>query len=233
MRIRHADDWGRYAFSFFGIVDMLAIIPVWMISGVDLSAIRAIRLSRLLVTMTKLITRPHAAARLAMAFRTARDEAGVLFAWAGLATGISGVSMYFLERDAQPGGLRVRYSMASGGRRSPSRRSGYGDYYPVTPIGKVVACTRAPALAPWLLSLSKRKIERDPAISPEAPPLSRLSLVFGDSGPRRPFPPLPPGLSASFDFSFDLSLLARAIIDLLNPREGDRRTLSLPLPIGS
>lgn len=102
MRIRHADDWGRYAFSFFGIVDMLAIIPVWMISGVDLSAIRAIRLSRLLVTMTKLITRPHAAARLAMAFRTARDEAGVLFAWAGLATGISGVSMYFLERDAQP-----------------------------------------------------------------------------------------------------------------------------------
>ena len=44
--------------------------------------------------------------------------------------------------------------------------------------------TRSPALAPWLLSLFKRQIVRDPAILPGAPSLSGLTLIFGDSGPR-------------------------------------------------
>ena len=80
MRLRRADDWKKYAFSFIGIVDFLAILPLWAFTGFDLRVLRAFRLFRLVVTTTKLATRTSAVAKLARAFHCAREEAGALFA---------------------------------------------------------------------------------------------------------------------------------------------------------
>ena len=63
-----------------GIVDFLAILPLWAFTGFDLRALRAFRLFRLVVTTAKLASRTSAVAKLARAFRFAMDEAGALFA---------------------------------------------------------------------------------------------------------------------------------------------------------
>ena len=84
VRIRRAEDWRRYAFSFIGIVDFLAIMPLWAFTGFDLRVLRAFRLFRLFVTTAKLASRTSAVAKLARAFRFAMDEAGTLFAGTGI-----------------------------------------------------------------------------------------------------------------------------------------------------
>ena len=59
-------------------------------------------------------------------------------------------------------------------------------------------CAPAPALTP--LSLLNRYFVTYVAFLPEAPALSQVTLIRGDSGPRRPFPAVPPALSASNGF---------------------------------
>ncbi|MDE0232324.1 MAG: ion transporter, partial [bacterium] len=54
VRIRRAADWKKYAFSFMGIVDFLAVLPLWAFTGFDLKALRAFRLFRLFVSTAKL-----------------------------------------------------------------------------------------------------------------------------------------------------------------------------------
>ena len=46
LRIRRAESWRKYAFSFVGVVDFLAILPLWLFTGLDLKALRAFRLFR-------------------------------------------------------------------------------------------------------------------------------------------------------------------------------------------
>ena len=80
VRIRRAEDWKKYAFSFMGVVDFLAVLPLCTFTGFDLKALRAFRLFRLFVLTAKLATRTSAVVKLARAFRFAMDEAGALFA---------------------------------------------------------------------------------------------------------------------------------------------------------
>ena len=79
LRIRRAENWKKYAFSFFGIMDFLAILPLWLLTGFDLKALRAFRLFRLVRATGKLAGRGTAVAKLVRAFNFAKDEAGALF----------------------------------------------------------------------------------------------------------------------------------------------------------
>src|SRR5262245_50833601 len=47
LRLYVADNKLRFAFSFFGIIDLLAILPFYFAIGVDLRSIRAFRFLRL------------------------------------------------------------------------------------------------------------------------------------------------------------------------------------------
>ena len=138
VRIRRAEDRLKYAFSFIGIVDFLAALPLWAFTGFDLKALRAFRLFRLFVTTAKLATRTSAVAKLARAFRFALDEAGALFVGTCIIVVTAGFGMYQLEQDVQP---EVFGSVYDGLWWAVVTLTtvGYGDIQPITPGGRVLA----------------------------------------------------------------------------------------------
>ncbi|WP_420439863.1 ion transporter [Candidatus Palauibacter sp.] len=138
VRIRRADDWKEYAFSFIGIVDFLAILPLWAFTGFDLRALRTFRLFRLFVATAKLATRTSAVVKLARAFRFAVDQAGALFAGTTIIVITAGLGMYHLEHDVQP---EVFDSVLDGLWWAVVTLTtvGYGDIQPVTPGGRILA----------------------------------------------------------------------------------------------
>ena len=78
LRIAVADRRLGYIFSFFGIIDLLAILPFYITSGVDLRAVRAFRLLRLLRAL-KLVRYSQAIQRFHRAFQIAREEIVLFF----------------------------------------------------------------------------------------------------------------------------------------------------------
>ena len=137
-RIRRADNWKKYAFSFFGIMDFLAILPLWLLTGFDLKALRAFRLFRLVRATGKLAGRGNAVAKLARAFNFAKDEAGALFSGTAVIIVTTGFGMYHLEHRAQP---EVFSSALDGLWWSVITLTtvGYGDVHPITAGGKILA----------------------------------------------------------------------------------------------
>ena len=138
LRIRRADNWRKYAFSFFGIMDFLAILPLWLLTGFDLKALRAFRLFRLVRATGKLAGRGDAVAKLARAFGFAKDEAGALFSGTAVIIVTVGLGMYHLENGAQP---EVFGSVLDGLWWSVITLTtvGYGDVYPITAGGRILA----------------------------------------------------------------------------------------------
>ena len=61
-----------------GVVDFLAVLPLWAFTGFDLKALRAFRLFRLFVSTAKLATRTNAVIKLARAGRGAGGVGGEL-----------------------------------------------------------------------------------------------------------------------------------------------------------
>ena len=138
VRIRWAEDWKKYAFSFMGIVDFLAVLPLWAFTGFDLKALRAFRLFRLFVSTAKLAARTSAVVKLARAFRHALDEAGALFAGTSIVVFTAGLGMYHLEHEVQP---EVFSSVYDGLWWAVVTLTtvGYGDIQPVTAGGRILA----------------------------------------------------------------------------------------------
>ena len=102
LRIRRADDWRKYLFTFLGVTDTLAILPLWLFARFDLKALRAFRLFRLFRSTTRLAGRSRAVAKVVRAFAVAKDGAGVVLAGTGVMILTAGLGMYHLEHDAQP-----------------------------------------------------------------------------------------------------------------------------------
>ena len=138
VRIRRAEDWKKYAFSFMGIVDFMAVLPLWAFTGFDLKALRAFRLFRIFVVTAKLATHTQAVVKLARAFRHALDEAGALFAGTSIVVFTAGFGMYHLEHEVQP---EVFSSVYDGLWWAVVTLTtvGYGDIQPVTAGGRILA----------------------------------------------------------------------------------------------
>lgn len=138
VRIRRAENWKKYAFSFMGVVDFLAILPLWAFTGFDLRALRAFRIFRLFVTTAKLATRTNAVVKLARAFRFAMDEAGALFAGTCIIVITAGFGMYHLEHAVQPDIFATVYDGLWWAVVTLTT-VGYGDIQPVTVGGRLLA----------------------------------------------------------------------------------------------
>ena len=138
LRIRRAENWRKYAFSFIGVMDFLAILPLWLFSGFDLKALRAFRLFRLIRSTAKIAGHSDAVAKLGRAFSFAKDEAGALFTGTGVVIVTAGLGMYHLEHTAQP---EVFGSVLDGLWWAVITLTtvGYGDVYPVTAGGRILA----------------------------------------------------------------------------------------------
>lgn len=124
-----------FIFSFYGIIDLLAILPFYLAVGLDLRSLRILRLARLAVIL-KLVRYSQAARSLQMAFKLVKDEVMVFALFSFALIYLSAVGIYFCERAAQPD---VFQSVFEGSWWTVVTLTtvGYGDAVPITAGGKI------------------------------------------------------------------------------------------------
>jgi voltage-gated potassium channel len=123
-----------FVFSFFGLVDLVAILPFYLAGGLDLRALRVLRLLRVF-RILKLLRYSVAIRRFRYAFRLAREELVLFFFTACLVLYVSAVGIYYFEHDAQPE-LFTSIFDALWWSVATLTTVGYGDAYPVTAGGR-------------------------------------------------------------------------------------------------
>jgi len=135
LRIIVADKKTAYIFSFYGIIDLLAILPFYLTSTIDLRSIRIFRLLRLFRAL-KLIRFSKAMKNFKEAFISIKEEL-ILFTIITLfLLYVSAVGIYYFEHDAQPENFAsivhsFWWAIAT------LTTVGYGDVYPITTGGKI------------------------------------------------------------------------------------------------
>lgn len=133
LRIWTAEKKTDYIFSFYGIVDLLAILPFYLVFlGVDLYAIRALRVLRIL----KLTRYNSGMLRLGRAFAIAKSEVIVFLLVTLVLLYLAGVGIYLFEHKVQPDNFRSLLDGLWWGVATLTT-VGYGDIYPVTTGGRL------------------------------------------------------------------------------------------------
>ncbi len=122
----------KYIFSFFGIIDLLAIIPFYLSFGVDLRSLRVIRLIRLV----KLFRFNNSLLLLKKAFLKVKSEMILFIFITGILLYISAVGIYFCENSAQPEKFKSVFHCLWWSITTLTT-VGYGDMFPITLGGKI------------------------------------------------------------------------------------------------
>ena len=135
LRIAVAGRTFRYVFSFFGIIDLVAILPFYLTSGVDLRAIRAFRLIRL-IRVLKLARYNSAVRRFYHAFRIAREEIVLFLGATCIFLFVAGVGIYHFENPLQPEAFASIFHSLWWAVVTLTT-VGYGDIYPITAGGRI------------------------------------------------------------------------------------------------
>lgn len=124
-----------YMTSFFGIVDLVAIVPFYLALGLDLRAVRAFRLFRI-VRLLKLVRYGQALSRFAKALTLAREEVVLFLVATSMLLYLAAVGIYYFEHEAQPEAFpSIPHSLWWA--VTTLSTVGYGDIYPVTTGGKI------------------------------------------------------------------------------------------------
>ena len=125
----------KYIFSFYGVIDILAILPFFLTAGIDIKSIRAFRLLRLL-RFVKLLKYNKAIRRLRDALIDAKDELILSGIVAGILLNLASIGIYYFEEEAQPDSFgSVFHSMWWA--VCSLTTVGYGDVKPITVGGKI------------------------------------------------------------------------------------------------
>ena len=125
----------RYIFSFYGIIDVLAILPFYLNRFLDLRFLRAFRVFRIFRAL-KLIRYNKALNRFNVAFKIVKEELVLFFIVILIMLFIVSAGIYSFENEAQP---EIFKSVFHSGWWSIVTLTtvGYGDVYPITLGGKV------------------------------------------------------------------------------------------------
>ncbi len=134
-RIFVADQKLKFIFSFYGLVDLFAILPFYLTSGIDLRTLRAFRFLRLFRAL-KLVRYSSAIIRVKNAFIIAREEFVLFIAVSALLLYLSAVGIYYFENEAQPEVFTSIFS-SLWWAVSTLTTVGYGDIYPITAGGRI------------------------------------------------------------------------------------------------
>ena len=135
LRVFVADRKLAFVFSFFGIIDLVAILPFYLALGIDLRSIRVFRLLRLF-RVFKLARYSEAVQRFHRAAIIAKEELVLFGCLALIVLYVSAVGIYYFEQTAQPEKFAsvfhsLWWTIAT------VTTVGYGDVYPITVGGRI------------------------------------------------------------------------------------------------
>jgi len=127
----------RWAFvtSFFGLIDLMAILPFYLSTGLDLRAVRAFRLLRLF-RILKLARYSRAVHRFHTALRLAREELVLFLSVSAIVLYLAAVGIYYFEHEAQPQVFKSVFHSLWWAVVTLTT-VGYGDMYPITTGGRI------------------------------------------------------------------------------------------------
>lgn len=134
-RLLVADKKLGYIFSFFGIIDLLAILPFYLSTGLDLRSVRVFRLLRLF-RMLKLLRYSQAINRFHRALIIAKEELILFGCVAVMMLFLSAVGIYQFENAVQPDQFKSIFHSLWWALATLTT-VGYGDLYPITAGGQV------------------------------------------------------------------------------------------------
>lgn len=124
-----------YLASFYGLIDLLAILPFYLSTSLDLRSIKMFRMFRLLRVL-KLTRFSSAISRFQKALALAREEI-LLFVFATLMLlYLSAVGIYYFEHEIQPDVFSSIFHSLWWAVATLTT-VGYGDAYPITVGGKI------------------------------------------------------------------------------------------------
>ena len=134
-RIIVADRKLRFIFSFYGLVDLLSILPFYIASGIDLRSVRAFRLLRLFRAF-KIVRYNKAVRRFHRALLIAREELVLYLLVTLMLLYFAAVGIYYCEHEAQPEEFASVFHSLWWAVATLTT-VGYGDVYPVTVGGRI------------------------------------------------------------------------------------------------
>jgi len=125
----------KYIFSFYGIADLLAILPFFLKLAIDLRILRSFRVLRVFRTL-KLIRYNRALQRFHIAAKLIKEELILFLLITLILVFISAAGIYFFENKAQPESYCSIFHSLWWAIVTLTT-VGYGDIYPITIGGKI------------------------------------------------------------------------------------------------
>ena len=125
----------KYIFSFYGIIDLLAILPFYLRTTLDLRALRAFRILRIFRAL-KLIRYNRALNRFHLAAKIVKEEVVLFFIMTSILIFLSASGIYFFENEAQPEAFKSIFHSLWWAVVTLTT-VGYGDVFPITLGGKI------------------------------------------------------------------------------------------------
>ena len=135
LRIIVADNKLKYIFSFYGLIDLMAILPFYITASIDLRALRMFRLFRLFRVL-KLFRYSKAIVKFQNALKLIKDELIVFFFVTCFMIFLSSVGIYYFENSVQPEVFSSVFT-SLWWAVSTLTTVGYGDVYPITVGGRI------------------------------------------------------------------------------------------------
>ena len=125
----------KYIFSFYGLIDFLAIFPFYLRTAYDLRALRAFRVFRIFRTL-KLVRYNKAMKRFHIAAGIIKEELVLFLIITAIFIFLASAGIYYFENEAQP---ELFSSVIHSGWWAVVTLTtvGYGDVYPITLGGKI------------------------------------------------------------------------------------------------